>query len=104
MTLSASSRAIAVELAAAGTGTRELRHLPFRRLSFRTRKRRANQPPMHRPFVFRGVLLDLVLVLSNGRSFLRMLNWFPRERRLLNRRLFGECFGRGCVLRGVAGQ
>jgi len=93
MTLpAAASRAIAIELAAAPAGTRELRHLPFRRLSFGTRKRRANQPPMHGAVVFTRALLNLAL--GSDRRFLRMLSRFFRELGLLYRHLFWERLGR----------
>jgi hypothetical protein len=110
MTLSSASRAITVELAAASTGTRELRRLPFRRLSFGTRKRRANQSAMHRAVVFSGTLRKLVL--GSGRSFLRVLRRFFSERRLLYwhlfweclDRLFWECLGRRGCFRDVFGR
>jgi hypothetical protein len=103
MTLSASSRSIVIEFAAAATGTRELRHLPFRRLSFRTRQRCANQPTMHGPFVFSRALLNLGL--GSGWSFLRMLNnRFFGKRRLLHGQLLAERLGRCGFLRSVFGQ
>jgi hypothetical protein len=101
MTLSAAARTIAVEFAAA-PGARELRQLPFRWLSFGTRKRRADQPPMHRPFVFGRDLLRFVL--DSDWSFLRMLNRFFRDRRLLYRYRFCECLGRRGFFRDVFGR
>src|SRR5690349_556164 len=72
--LSAWSRPIVIEVALpAATGTRELGRLPFRRLSLRTRQRCANQPPMHRAFVFNRRLVDLVFVLRSGGNFLGKL-------------------------------
>jgi hypothetical protein len=86
MTLAAASGSIAVEVATART--RELRQFPFRRLSFGTRQRRAYQPPMHRAFVFSRTLLNLVG--GGGWSVFHMLSSFFRERRCLNRCLFGQ--------------
>jgi hypothetical protein len=99
MTLSASARSIAIELAPAAAGTRELRRLPFRRLSFRTGQRCTYQAAMHGPFIvaraFVALALVLVLVLGSGRNFLGVLNnWFFRKRRLLDGRGLGERLGR----------
>jgi len=102
MTLSAASRSIAIELAAASAGTREFRHLPFRRLSLGTRERRTNQSPMHGAFVFSGDLLNLVL--GRGWRFLRMLSRFFCARWLFHRHLFWDCVGRRGFLRGMFGR
>jgi hypothetical protein len=92
MALSASSRAIAVELAAAPARTGELRHFPFRRLPFGTGKRRANQPPMHGALVVGWAFLDLIG--GSGWCFLGcMLNRFFHERRFVHRNLFCERLG-----------
>jgi hypothetical protein len=88
MTLAAASGSIAVEVATATARTRELRQLPFRRLSFGPRQRCAYQPPMHRTFVFNRTLLDLVV--GGGWSFLDVLSRFFRERRYLNRWLVSK--------------
>jgi hypothetical protein len=106
MTLSAAAaRTIAVEFAAASPGARELRQFPFRRLSFGTRKRRANQPPMHRSVVFGPPLLSFVsFVLDSDWNFLRMLNRFFCDRRLLYRYLFCQCLGRRGFFRDVFGR
>jgi hypothetical protein len=102
MTLAASSPSIAIELAATTTGTRELRRLPFRRLSLGTRKRCPNQPTMHGPFVFSRALVYfiLVLVLGSGCNFLGMLHsGFFRKRSLLYGHGLGERLGRWGFLR-----
>jgi hypothetical protein len=109
MTLAASSRSIAIELAATATGTRELRRLPFRRLSFGTRKRCANQPTMHGSFVFSRALVYFifvfVLVFGSGWNFLGMMhNGFFRKRRLLYRDGLGERLARWGFLRSGRDQ
>jgi hypothetical protein len=70
VTLSASSRAVAIEFAATSTRTRELRHFAFRRLPFGAWKRCTNQPAMHGTIVLRllGVLPLAFLVDDCWRS------------------------------------
>ena len=98
MTLSASTRSIAIEFATATAGARELRRLPFRGLSLRTRKRCANQPTMHRAVVFGRVFVSVILILGNSWHFLSMLNdGFFGKRRLLYLQRVGERFGRRCL-------
>jgi hypothetical protein len=70
VTLSASSRAVAIEFAATSTRTRELRHFAFRRLPFGAWKRCANEPAVHRTVIlwFPGMLRLAFLVDDCWRS------------------------------------